>query len=101
MAETKNVGRVGKCGNHRMLQLPFILHTGKMKHVKYLNFIVYVEHKAKIKSWPGTKSPTVNTLPIIFCVCVWLRQAALKSGNTCCHYYLDELMNLSKIHLLI
>lgn len=29
MAETKNVGRVGKCGNHRMLQLPFILHTGK------------------------------------------------------------------------
>ena len=34
MAETKNVGRVGKCGNHRMLQLPFILYTGKMKHVK-------------------------------------------------------------------
>ena len=67
----------------------------------YQILLVYVEHKAKIKSWPGTKSPTVNTLPIIFCVCVWLRQAALKSGNTCCHYYLDGLMNVSKIHLLI
>lgn len=59
----------------------------------------------KSKSWPGTKSPAINPLPIIFLLLLCFREMGLKPEKTSFHSLLvmtlNERMNLSKVHLLI